>query len=659
MKLFTRRFRENMILTLVASAVMSACFVSGVAYFLDARFSDLLFLQRTPRPEIAIIAIDDKSIQGIGQWPWKRALHTEIITKLHEAGARVIGYDVNFPEASSAGAADDAVLQKALIGANVVLPVELTLEKINGEWVGSNPLYPIASFQKSAATGSVNIPRDGDGIARSMPLYISKKEAQTAFAEMIFALQSTELRTVPKGNEVVRVNFAGPPGNFPRYSAVDLLNDKIAVEKLRGKIVLVGATASDLHDDMMVPTSRGIPMSGIEIHANVLDTLLSRNELQTLPKPYGVALILIYALIIGVLVTRYKLRFGTIAVPILAVVHVLIAIIAFGSNLILPIVWPEMAIFATYVLVVATRYFHEKREREKLRATLDQYLSPKVVSDLLANPDKLKLGGERRSMTVLFSDLRGFTTLSEGLKPEMLVTVLNAYLDTMTEKVFATNGVVDKYMGDAIMAFWGASFLDPDHTDRAIQTAILMRSTLNEMNASKSWPNGVQLNLGIGVNSGDMVVGNMGSSKRFDYTVMGDAVNLGSRIEGLNKEYGTQIIVSEFAKRLATPGKFIYRTLDLVAVKGKKEPVEIFEVVGVSSSAMGTVPKAAGDCPLAEFEQAIELYRVQEFEEAKLIFVKLAESGDAASKLYIGRCEEFMAHPPEPGWNGVWVYTKK
>lgn len=628
--------------------VMCGAYGIGVASFLDARFSDLLFLQRAPHADIAIIAIDDKSIQAVGQWPWKRSVHAELITKLFDAKVRAVGYDVNFPEASAAGASDDAKLVQAVKGKHIVFPVELTLERRGETWTGRDPLMPIPALRDEVKLGMANVPRDEDGVARTVPLSVSVgREEYRAFADVL-------LRGVQSERGTVRVNFSGPPGNYPRYSAIDVLENRLPSGALKDMMVLVGATAPDLHDDLVVPTSHGLPMPGVEVHANILETLVRGNALHELPKPFGVLFILLYAFAIGLLLTRTKLRYGTALAFGFVIAHFLFALIAFEQQIVVPIVWPMLSVLVTYVAVVAIRYFHEQREREKLRETLNQYLSPAVVNDLLANPEKIKLGGERRTMTVLFSDLRGFTSLSEGLPPEMLVLILNHYLDVMTEKVFGTNGVVDKYMGDAIMAFWGASFLDLDHADRAMAAAIAMRTTLNEMNARRAWPGGVELNLGIGLNTGEMVVGNMGSSKRFDYTVMGDAVNLGSRLEGLNKEYGTQIIASEFAKRATTPGKFLFRPLDLVAVKGKKEPVEIFEVVGEAGAVAQSALEGA-----QRFEQAMKLYRAQKFAEAKVIFEDLAESGDPAAKMYVVRCEAFLEHPPASDWNGVWIYTKK
>jgi len=654
MKFFTRRVRENLLIILVIALIVSMFDLIGTAHLTDARFSDLLFLERQPSQQVVIVAIDDASIQAIGQWPWPRKTHAQMIRLLSQAGAKTIAYDVNFPEPSALGVSDDIELANVLKEKTVILPVELTLQ--SGVLPTSKKdLKPIEVLTEEALLAHTNLRPGADGVVRSVI-----RTARSASGQLVdaFGVRAAALSRAPEPKNLpneTRINFVGPPSTVTRYSFADVLSGKVSQENFKNKIVFVGATAPDLHDEQIVPTSNGVPMPGVEIHAQIAEMIIAGSYFSMTSPWVSVALIFAFAFLIGLLVTRARLRFGVIALTTVIVGYSLTVLISFEKRLILPVLWPILSALISFITLVAVRYFHEQRERERLRRIFEQYMSPAVVKDLLAHPEKLQAGGERRRMTVLFSDLRGFTSLSEGMKPETLVEVLNRYLDVMTEKVFQTNGVVDKYMGDAIMAFWGASFLESDHVDRAITTAILMRDTLNEMNRTKAWPHGVTLNLGIGLNTGEMVVGNMGSTQRFDYTVLGDSVNLGSRLEGLNKEYGTQIIVSESTKLEASEGAFLFRPLDLVAVKGKKEPVEIFEVMAANPGE-GELRRK-----VEQFTRGLNLYRGAKFAEAVHTFEEFlrAYPDDAPGKLYLERSKEFLMNSPGEGWNGVWVYTKK
>lgn len=646
--MLSRRLRENLLIALLIAGVLSIFSWIGLFRTTDLRFSDRLFVPREPSGNIVIVAIDDKSIQAIGRWPWSRAVHAEMVDKLTAFGARTIGYDLNFSEPDLKDQkGDQKLIASVRAGTNVVLPVEFDLRRTSSGYVGSAPLYPLPELKEKVILGHTNMTPDPDGVIRTVPVSIFDSVANAhvkSFAAVIDAGFPIELG-MTDGDGMLRINYAGPPGTFPRYSFSDVLDGKIGADKFKDKMVLVGATAPDLHDEQLTPVSRGVLMPGVELHANAVETLISGKYLQVASPAVAIALIFLFTFIVGFLVSRGRLRYGTIALVVILAGYFFAVLIAFEMGWILPIVFPILAALLSYLVLVAVRYFFEQKERQRTRKALEQYVSPQVVGELLRKPEMLKLGGERRTMTVLFSDLRGFTSLSEGLDPQKLVQILNHYLDVMTETVFETNGVVDKYMGDAIMAFWGAPFQEPNHADRAIRTALRMRTILGEMNRTKSWPHGVTLQLGIGLNTGDMVVGNIGSDRRFDYTVLGDAVNLGSRLEGLNKEYGTQIIVSG-ATKLAASDEFLFRPLDLVAVKGKKEPVEIFEVVSEM---------------IPGYVEALQLYRNRKFTEAAEKFEEIAQKypEDAPTTLYIERARAFAKNPPPADWNGVWVYTKK
>jgi adenylate cyclase len=361
------------------------------------------------------------------------------------------------------------------------------------------------------------------------------------------------------------------------------------------------------------------------------------------------------------LVLGYVFVLSKLSIPLRVTIFVLItggyAVIAqlqFNYTGLMLQVAPYLAMFTgTFVGGIVYHAVQEGAERLRITRTFGQYVSPQVVAELVADPAKASLGGEKRVMTVMFSDIRGFTTMSEKLDPVDLVNFLNEYLTAMTDIIFARGGVVDKYMGDAIMAFWGAPIEQPDHAKRACLTAIDMLTKLREMQLEwkkRQLPN---IDIGVGLNTGAMTVGNMGSKVRFDYTVMGDSVNLASRLEGINKEYGTNIVISEMTKK-AIPEDVVTRELDLVAVKGKKEPVRIFELCAV-------VPTPALTERIEMFMNGLRMYRDRRFGEAKAAFegVLAKYPDDGPSKTYIHRCDKLAEDPPPEVWDGVYVMKTK
>jgi len=304
--------------------------------------------------------------------------------------------------------------------------------------------------------------------------------------------------------------------------------------------------------------------------------------------------------------------------------------------------------------IIIYRYISEEKEKKKIRGAFQHYLTASVINEMLKDPAKLKLGGDKKDLTVLFSDIRGFTTISEKLTPEELVRLLNEYLTAMTNIVFQYDGLLDKYMGDAIMAVFGAPLDQPDHAQRACLTALNMMTELHRLQNKWQEEGCPVLNIGIGVNSGDMVVGNMGSEMRFDYTVMGDMVNLGSRLEGMNKEYGSNIIISEFTYNTVKK-TMCCRELDWVRVKGKKLPVKIYELLGEKDDESRWKDFIAG------FEKGLALYRAVKWDEAITVFQKVLtmRPEDEASKIYIERCFKLKEEPPAQPWDGVFTMKTK
>lgn len=637
-------------------------FLSGMFGSWSSRATDRFFLPHAYDPSITIVAIDDASLGKIGRWPWPRRVHADLIKKLSDAGATVIGYDVNFPEVSTKE--DDDALAAALKSAgNVVLPVELQLQTIKGS-LSFDPktvVSPISLIASSAkATGHSNTPPDPDGIVRGVPLSVRAPDgsAVSSFAGEVARLSEsqTQLEQAPVDtSDRVLVNFLNRPfASFRTISAGDVIRGTADLSAIKGGVVFVGSTAADLHDALLVPTSDGLPMSGVEIHASLFDTLKSGRWLRPIPSIFVALLILLLGAIVGFVVSRIRARWSILAVIGAWIALLIASFVLFDRGWILDVMWPTFALLFAYAGVTLERRVSADRQRKQLKSALSRYVSPSVVESILKDPSKLKLGGERRRMSVLFSDIRGFTTISEGISPEELVRILNIYLNRMTNIVFDQSGVLDKYIGDAVMAFWNAPFDQADHAVLAVRTAIIMQQTLEEMNRAKAFGN-LELHIGIGVNTGDMIVGNVGGDARFDYTVIGDNVNLASRLEGVTKEYAVRIIATEATKK-EIGDAFQVRRLDKVAVKGKKEPVLIYEVMGESAGATFDQKQLA-----KEFEAALDAYFARNFTDAlaKFSAILAKTPNDGPSKTFIERAKHFLENPPPSDWVGTWVYTKK
>ncbi len=637
---------------------------AGVFSSWSARVTDRFFTNRAPDPSILIVAIDDASISSVGRWPWDRSVHADLIRKLTNAGASVIAYDVNFSEAQDAK--NDGDLAEAIASAHrFALPIELKLdERADGTlaYDAERTLRPIPDLAHAAtALGHTNMPPDADGVVRRVPISVADRSGANgipSFANVMAALadRTPNLGGAPLdvGNRIV-VRFDGPPhGTFPTISAADVLSGRADLSIVRNKIVLVGSTATDLHDEYLVPTSDGVPMPGVEIHASLLDTLLKRDWLAPIP-PWALALLLVaIGLAFGWIIPRTRQRWSAAAAIIAWIAIVVVASIAFDRGTIIDVFWPTLAIILVYGGVTLERRIAAERHRRWMKGLLTRYVSPAIVDEILRNPDRLRLGGERREMTVLFSDIRGFTAISEATPPEELVRYLNAYLGRMTDIIFEHVGVLDKYVGDAVMAFWNAPLDQPDHARHACLAALAMRDALRGMNAKHVFGSHT-FRIGIGINTGDMVVGNMGGEVHTDYTVIGDSVNLASRLEGLTKEYRTEIIVSE-ATRIAAGDAIFARKLDRVAVKGKQKTVTIYEVFAREDSV------SSEDRERAEaYESALDLYFARKFDDVlnavEAYSTKYPE--DAAMQVLSAHATEFASHPPPSNWDGTWIWTRK
>jgi adenylate cyclase len=451
------------------------------------------------------------------------------------------------------------------------------------------------------------------------------------------------------------ISYLGPEKTFPHYSITDIIHEKISSENLRDKIVLVGATAVGIYDLRVTPFGAAYP--GVEIHATVIDNILRGNFLihSGLTKIIDVCLIILLGLVTWFIVSRLRAVSSIIALIILLGCFVAANILLFSRfNIWLNLVYPVLTMLAIYLGITVYRYVSEEKEKKKIRGAFQYYLTASVINEMLKDPTKLKLGGDKKDLSVLFSDIRGFTTISEKLTPEELVSLLNEYLTAMTDIVFAYEGLLDKYMGDAIMAVYGAPLNQPDHAKRACLTALAMMNELRTLQDKWQKENRPALDIGIGINTGEMVVGNMGSQMRFDYTVMGDMVNLGSRLEGINKEYGTNIIISEFTYN-AVSDIVTCRELDWVQVKGKQKPIKIYELLSEKKD------EGKWKDLVQAFEKSLAFYRGAKWDEAIAAFgqVLTIHPEDKPSFTYIERCKKLKEEPPAPPWDGVFTMKTK
>ncbi len=489
------------------------------------------------------------------------------------------------------------------------------------------------------------------------------------------------------------INYSGGRNMFPYVSAADLLSDRpdLLVEQqvrdaesgrwtiqtkridkkefLKDKILIAGATAIGVYDLRVTPFEENYP--GVETHANALSNLLvehARAKGERIPAsapgflrshPGEERIMWIVLLVMGLTISALLSYFGSIAgLGITGValtgVYAFDKYYLFRSGIVTTVLFPTIQIFGTFVTLTFFKYFTEERKKRELKGTFEKYVSPAIVNEVLADPENIELGGKKMELTVMFSDVRGFTSISEKLDPRELSNLLNSYLTPMTDLVFKNKGTLDKYMGDAIMAFWGAPIHFPDHAKHAARCALQMISKLRELQENYRAKGLPEIDIGIGLNSGDMSVGNMGSDTVRSYTVMGDAVNLGSRLEGINKQYGTRIIISEFTQA-QIKDSFVTREVDWVRVKGKAQPVRIFELMGEGKVS------AQLEALLTAFNEGFTRYHEKRFGDAIECFQRALEASpdDAVSQLYIKRCEDYLASAPPENWDGVCVMKEK
>ncbi len=547
---------------------------------LDARFS--LRGARPPAAPIVVVTIDEDSFDGLNlAWPWPRALHGKFLDIVSRGKPVAIGMDILFSEPSSRGPADDRTLAVAVARARkVVLGAALTeVDAAGSDKESINA--PIPEIREGAAAfGIVNFDRDADAFVRRTALirrFQNDPRTWNGFDLEIYRLAAAAglaRAPLPPGSEVL-INFSGGPGSFPRFPFHRIVTGEIPPETFAGKIVLVGATSPTLHDVFATPFAPEGDMPGVEIHAHTLETLLRGIPIRRAPA----LLVPILTIVAGALAAwaatalRPLPAFGVAAGAALAYLAGCHAAFLWGRW------WVEMVpmpltLGIAYAGTVAKNFTQEQREKRRL----SRFFSPSVVKEIVRHKDDANLEAGRRRMTVLFSDIRGFTSMSEKMTPEDVVTFLREYLTVMTEAVFKHGGTVDKYIGDAIMALYNVPFEAPDHAAQAVRTALEFQERLKPLAERFTARYGGTLACGVGIHTGDAVVGTIGSEQRLEYTAIGDTINLGSRLEGLTKDFNVPIIMSE-ATYLEVQDFIGARALGEVTVKGKAIPVKIFAVL--------------------------------------------------------------------------------
>lgn len=668
--------------------VLSAAY--GLGFFIPAQLqsTDFLFAGRADAEPTAtvIVGIDSSSIDELGQYgrpsAWPRSLHARVVDNLAAAGARVIAVDVLFDIPT----ADDGELAASIARAgNVIVPAAAEGPMADGLAVGRPQAFSVlarsvAAVRESAAgEGHVNVTTDPDGTIRGIPLVVSANgEDVPAFALATVArhLRRPRVLDAPPSDGVVaaaggripvdgplrmRINYLGGPSDSGRpvtfviMPFADVLENRFDPALVADKIVLVGLAARNFGDEHATPTTARQRMYGVEVLANAVETILRRGYLSEVGGGTTLLLIWLGALMPAVLLRCSRPVIAAVGVVGLVGLHVVLASLLFDQGLLLNMVYPPTALVLGFVALAVYRVVFEQAEQRVLRRTMARYLSPSVSEHVLKDPDLLRLGGERRVMTVLFSDIRGFTTLAHAMDAEALVALLNEYLAAMTQIVFRHDGVLDKYVGDAVMAFWGAPVEQPDHARRAVLAALEMVDRLIELREDWRRRGVPQLDIGVGINTGEMIVGNTGSSEHLSYTVLGDAVNVASRLEGLSKQYHVRLVVGEATREAAGPD-LLYRFLDVVEVKGRPAPLPIYEILGTADRVVERQRRM-----LEPYNRAVELYHARDWAGAGRALRSALEilPDDGPSRVYLDRVTELAASPPPADWDGVYVARTK
>lgn len=665
---------------------------------LDYRMKDARFRMRgpvAPNKDVVVVAIDHASIKEIGRWPWSREVTGRLIENLAMYGTKVTALDIVFSEpqnqaadtalAHSIAKADNVVMgyffrdEKQEIDPVVVAQMERATVKLIkvAEGVQSIPLTEYANLDVNIAKlganaldfGFFNAKPDGDGLYRRSSLLllyngdIYPSLAMNALRHYLMndimlevkpwgvdGLQIGSLRVPSREDGTMALNYYGPTGSFRTVSAADVIKKRLKPDALKGAIAFVGATEIGIYD--IRPTPFDATQPGVELHATVAANALEHRFLiyDGVTQMQEMLCVLLLPLLLGVVLAFMPGTFAGLAAFAGAIgLFTLINYLAFTLGLRdMTVIYPMLGIGLTYLGSESWRNLVVEKKGRQLKKAFSNYVSPDLVKEIEKNPDKLVLGGEQRELSILFSDIRGFTTVSESLTPPELVKLLNEYFSPMTKIVLDEKGTLDKFIGDAVMAIFNAPLDLADHADHACNAAVRMMDKLAKLNIGFAERGMHTLDIGIGINTGPAIVGNMGADIRFDYTAIGDSVNLASRLEGLNKYYGTHILISEDTRSQLNSSNFTLREVDRVRVKGKHLPIVMYELMIANYELL----------PL--FEEGLEKYRRKLFQQAQQIFDQLVtDYNDGPSRLYSTRCVEYIETPPPEEWDGVYTAKSK
>ena len=565
---------------LVLGLWLASPFLFGAEWWLFDRESRQLAASRPPDPRIVLVTVSEQTVRTLaaanyGRPPYSREVWARVVDELKHAGAKVIAFDILFGEENPADPEGDRAFARALEGAPVILAAQ----------TGDRVTLPHPMF-RAARVGTMRLAESEGGVVHFYPLRDRIPSLGAAVAEKFTGRPNRDARLLVRWNGAKKhaedLSYANVGAE--KLVLASLMREEgqpipaAFEEKFRGRIVLIGYTAGGLMDLRANPLSPLAP--GLELHANAIDNLINHDFNELPPRALMVPLILLFPMLIGAAVyaTRSQLRSALAA--ILAIAGLVAAsYAALLAGIVAPAVTIIVAVALTWIVITVLKFVEEQQQTALLRATFGRYVSPQILEHILDHPEKVHLGGERRDLTILFSDIRGFTTISEASEPEQVVEMLNEYLTRMVDILLAHGGTLDKFIGDAVMGFWNAPAIDADHPRHAVACAVEMIEETARLRERWESEGKAALRIGIGINSGEAVVGNIGSERVFGYTVIGDAVNLASRLESKNKDYGTEIIISESTlQRMGDGFETVY--LDEVKVKGKERAVKIYEVKG-------------------------------------------------------------------------------
>ena len=662
-----------------------------------------------PIEAVVVIAIDESSLTAVREvyrmaWPWPREFHALVLDYLAGAGAKRVVFDLLLDTADrdrvdidSAGS--DQRFGEALANTGIGVlaahlePAAACLPELNKVSPGRVvPVLPLPRFaQAAAAVADARVVPDRDGVLRRVPLLGCGPDGKPRLALSVQAALAPAAADIEVAAGEATAMIAGQtipvkpapqmelrwyrnrsdtqrPFRMLRYS--DVLTAAVARlggreadtvwpdDLFDGAIVMIGATAAGLADVKSTPTGAGasgqLPLTGVEVHATAVTNLLAGQHVRHLPAAWVAGVLIVVLLLTALGATQGHSLIALGSALALAIAVDLIAHALFRwAGIVLPSGLLMTACIAMAVAVVSTRYVLERKQRQFIRNAFGRYVQGEVIAQIMRDPGQLELGGQQRELSVMFSDLAGFTSMSEAMTPHELVAFMNEYLGAMSDVIIETGGTLDKYIGDAIMAVWGAPVEQADHAKRACRAVVRQQQTLARLHEEWAARGKPTPSARFGVHSGEMVVGNVGGRQRFDYTVLGDNVNLGARLEPINSQYGTHAMISQ-ATFDQLDGEFVCRELDRIVVKGRSQPVTVLEL-------LDEAPNEALAAFAAQFAECLALYYDQQWTAASAAFEAFGADypEDTASALFIRRCAEYTRQPPPEDWNGAYVYTSK